>query len=59
MKVPANIVKAAKNLPKTMPIRLIGAVSRSCSVRILRSSLNIFIVKSGIRTMKINMMIVK
>ena len=46
---PAKSVKAARNLPITMPKSEMGAVRSSCSVRVLRSSLKDFMVRSGIR----------
>ena len=42
-------VNAARYLPSTMPVIETGAVSRSCSVRILRSSANERMVRSGKR----------
>ena len=59
MNVPANMVNAARNFAKTIPMRLIGEVSRSCSVRIFLSSLKLFIVRSGTRIMNMNMTIMK
>ena len=44
---PAKTVYAAKNFAKTMLVKERGAVSKSCSVLCLRSSLKDFIVKSG------------
>ena len=46
---PTNRVKAAKYLPRTIPVMVTGAVKSICSVRIFLSSANSLIVKSGMR----------
>jgi hypothetical protein len=51
-KVPAKSVYAARNLANTMPARLTGLVRRSLSVPAFFSSLNNFIVRSGMRMTK-------
>ena len=53
---PTNSVSAAQNLPMTIPNIVTGEVSRSCSVRIFRSSENILIVRRGMRTIMAKMM---
>ena len=45
-----NIVKEARYLPITMDVIETGEVSKSCSVRILRSSEKERMVNSGIKT---------
>jgi hypothetical protein len=50
--VPAKRVYAARNFAKTIPIRLTGLVRRSLSVPDFFSSLNSFIVRRGISTIK-------
>ena len=56
---PKKTVNAAKNFAATILAIETGAVSSSCSVRILRSSEKSFIVRTGSATMRMNSSTVK